>query len=69
MEDDSLVHRPSISHVDVPGSSLRGLSGHVKSNSYLYICCKCHDGPKLYTYQPKCVMCSHTVCSDCQYVK
>ncbi|KAE8352803.1 hypothetical protein BDV28DRAFT_120302 [Aspergillus coremiiformis] len=69
MEDDSLVHRPVMSYVDVPDRSLQGLSGQVKTNSYLYICCKCKDGPKLFTLQPQCVMCSHTVCTHCHYVK
>ncbi|KAK6831885.1 hypothetical protein RU639_002752 [Aspergillus parasiticus] len=69
MEDDSLVHRPSMSYVNVPDSSLHGLSGHVRTNGYLYICCNCQDGPKLYNIQPRCVMCQHVVCSDCQHVK
>ncbi|EIT81238.1 hypothetical protein F9C07_11719 [Aspergillus flavus] len=69
MEDDSLVHRPSMSYVNVPDSSLHGLSGRVRTNGYLYICCNCHDGPKLYNNQPRCVMCQHVVCSDCQHVK
>ncbi|KAE8156544.1 hypothetical protein BDV40DRAFT_280868 [Aspergillus tamarii] len=69
MEDDSMVQRPSMSYVNVPDSSLHGLSGHVRTNGYLYICCQCQDGPKLYTNQPQCVMCSHVVCSGCRPVK
>ncbi|KAF7622907.1 hypothetical protein AFLA_010226 [Aspergillus flavus NRRL3357] len=32
MEDDSLVHRPSMSYVNVPDSSLHGLSGRVRTH-------------------------------------
>ncbi|KAB8258367.1 hypothetical protein BDV32DRAFT_125994 [Aspergillus pseudonomiae] len=69
MDDDSLVHRPSMSYVNVLDNSLHGLSGHVRTNGYLYICCQCNDGPKLYSNQPRCVICQHTACSDCRPVK
>ncbi|KAF7592635.1 hypothetical protein BBP40_012657 [Aspergillus hancockii] len=75
MEYDSIVQRPSLFYATVPDSSLHGLSNqeasgtHIYGNSYLYICCQCNDGPKLYNNQPKCVMCQHTACPNCVHVK
>src|SRR5271156_2584330 len=31
----------------------------------LYTCCKCHDGPKVWEHQRRCVSCDHTACRDC----
>ncbi|KAE8378603.1 hypothetical protein BDV26DRAFT_188705 [Aspergillus bertholletiae] len=67
--EDSLVHRPSMSYVNMPDNSLIGFSGHIRTNGNLYICCKCSDGPKLYEIQPQCVICNHYVCQDCVHVK
>ncbi|KAJ5176657.1 uncharacterized protein N7482_002534 [Penicillium canariense] len=39
------------------------------SETYMYICCKCHDGPKVYNVQPQCVVCHHEACGECQQVK
>ncbi|CAI7626003.1 Zinc finger, RanBP2-type [Penicillium expansum] len=33
--------------------------------AYMYICCQCGDGPKLYNMQPTCYVCSHQACSNC----
>lgn len=37
--------------------------------AYLYICCKCGDGPKVWDVQPQCICCEHSACSSCTYVK
>jgi hypothetical protein len=47
--------------------SLPGVRSH--SDTYMYICCQCHDGPKIYNHQPKCISCEHNACSNCTYVK
>ncbi|KAF7718791.1 Uncharacterized protein PECH_005882 [Penicillium ucsense] len=39
------------------------------SQTYMWICCMCGDGPKVYNHQSKCVMCNHEACSSCQNVK
>lgn len=39
------------------------------SQTYMYICCKCQDGPKVYNVQPVCVVCNHEACYCCTYVK
>lgn len=39
------------------------------SQTYMYICCKCHDGPKVHNVQPVCVVCNHKACSYCTHVK
>ncbi|KAJ5461691.1 uncharacterized protein N7458_003243 [Penicillium daleae] len=39
------------------------------SQTYMYICCKCGDGPKVYNNQPRCVSCDHEACSRCEEVK
>lgn len=41
----------------------------VYSQTYMYVCCKCQDGPKVYNVQPQCVICHHEACSACIYVK
>ncbi|OQD67779.1 hypothetical protein PENPOL_c003G04356 [Penicillium polonicum] len=37
----------------------------MSSLSYLYICCGCGDGPKVYNLQPICITCSHQACANC----
>ncbi|CDM29310.1 hypothetical protein DTO013E5_5995 [Penicillium roqueforti] len=39
------------------------------SATYMYICCGCGDGPKVYNHQPQCVQCSHIACSECKRIK
>ncbi|KAL4736359.1 hypothetical protein BDV11DRAFT_194060 [Aspergillus similis] len=39
------------------------------SNSSLYICCKCNDGPKVFSHNVQCVMCHHYACDLCVHVK
>lgn len=39
------------------------------SQTYMYVCCQCRDGPKVYNVQPVCVVCNHKACSCCTYVK
>ncbi|KAJ5165211.1 uncharacterized protein N7500_007041 [Penicillium coprophilum] len=51
-----------ISPVSLPGT-------RYNSETYMYICCACNDGPKIYNHQPQCVSCSHMACSNCTYVK
>ncbi|KAB8227882.1 uncharacterized protein BDW43DRAFT_292747 [Aspergillus alliaceus] len=34
--------------------------------SCMYICCTCGNGPVAYHLQPRCSVCSHTVCANCQ---
>ncbi|KAK1138782.1 hypothetical protein N8T08_001783 [Aspergillus melleus] len=58
--------------IDRPTSNLAnyGIEGVKTYNqTYMYICCQCNDGPKIYNVQPRCVMCQHVVCSYCQHVK
>ncbi|KAJ6185788.1 hypothetical protein N7519_007089 [Penicillium mononematosum] len=56
--------------VDCTGISPASLPGtRHNMSTYMYICCACGDGPKIYNHQPQCVMCSHTACSSCNYVK
>jgi hypothetical protein len=50
----------------VPPASLAGTKSH---GTYMYICCQCNDGPKIYDHQPKCVVCNHTACGNCISVK
>ncbi|RAL06067.1 uncharacterized protein BO80DRAFT_420377 [Aspergillus ibericus CBS 121593] len=33
---------------------------------YLYYCCQCGDGPKLWENQPWCILCRHRACSGCK---
>ncbi|CEJ60202.1 hypothetical protein PMG11_08786 [Penicillium brasilianum] len=39
------------------------------TETYMYICCRCGDGPKVYNNQPRCVCCNHEACGDCEQVK
>ncbi|KAJ5463028.1 hypothetical protein N7475_007972 [Penicillium sp. IBT 31633x] len=54
-------------YTDTSPASLSGVRQH--SETYMYICCSCNDGPKIHNHQPKCVMCGHEACSNCVYVK
>ncbi|KAL1991774.1 hypothetical protein VTN49DRAFT_5082 [Thermomyces lanuginosus] len=36
-----------------------------RPTSDAYYCCKCNDGPKLYSVQPQCVQCGHQACAFC----
>ncbi|EKV12972.1 hypothetical protein PDIG_31990 [Penicillium digitatum PHI26] len=58
-----------LSRVDCTGISAASLPGTRYNAIYMYICCSCGDGPKVYNIQPRCVVCNHTVCSKCQEVK
>lgn len=42
---------------------------HMYSQTFIYICCRCGDGPKLWENQPSCVSCEHVACGNCTYVK
>ncbi|KAL4961804.1 uncharacterized protein BDV14DRAFT_179686 [Aspergillus stella-maris] len=50
-----------------------GLNGSHRPNYYssahMWVCCGCGDGPKLYSNQTVCVICSHSACSYCEGVK
>ncbi|KAJ5317505.1 hypothetical protein N7508_002013 [Penicillium antarcticum] len=52
---------------DMSSSSLAGARVH--GATYMYICCNCGDGPKIYNVQPKCIECDHVACSSCTNVK
>lgn len=52
-----------------PAASPFAGPAHMYSQAYIYICCKCGDGPKLWDNQPSCVSCEHVACGNCTYVK
>ncbi|KAJ5360487.1 hypothetical protein N7517_009678 [Penicillium concentricum] len=55
---------------DCTGISSASLPGtRYNSETYMYICCACNDGPKIYNHQPQCVNCEHMACGSCTYVK
>ncbi|KAJ5575931.1 hypothetical protein N7535_002857 [Penicillium sp. DV-2018c] len=58
---------PQIDCSRISHASLSGIRQH--SETYMYICCSCNDGPKIYNHQPQCVVCNHMVCKDCIHVK
>ncbi|KAL1981365.1 hypothetical protein VTN96DRAFT_2756 [Rasamsonia emersonii] len=33
--------------------------------TFMYYCCQCRDGPKVYNHQVVCVNCNHVVCDNC----
>ncbi|KAJ5906882.1 uncharacterized protein N7473_003798 [Penicillium subrubescens] len=39
------------------------------TQTYMYICCQCGDGPKVYNNQPRCIGCDHEACGSCTQVK
>ncbi|EPS34830.1 hypothetical protein PDE_09794 [Penicillium oxalicum 114-2] len=55
----------------IPDTSCQFFQGvaQCSTQTYMYICCKCGDGPKVYNHQPKCVICNHAACGSCQNVK
>ncbi|KAJ5146100.1 uncharacterized protein N7515_000664 [Penicillium bovifimosum] len=60
----------TLPRVDCSGISPVSLSGtRYNSETYMYICCECNDGPKIYNHQPQCVVCNHMACAGCTYVK
>lgn len=59
------LYRPSPA---VPTAPLGAPSQHY-SQTYMYICCNCQDGPKVYNVQPVCVVCDHAACGQCTNVK
>lgn len=55
---------------DCTGISSTSLPGtRQNSPTYMYICCACGDGPKIYNIQPRCVSCNHIACNNCEEVK
>jgi hypothetical protein len=50
-----------------PNSSHKAPSSSLKTS--LYTCCRCHDGPKVWEHQRRCVNCNHTACSSCRWAK
>ncbi|PLB45884.1 hypothetical protein P170DRAFT_254420 [Aspergillus steynii IBT 23096] len=71
----SSIPQPSLFGGDIhdrPTSNLASYStegARMHGSTFLYICCNCQDGPKTYNMQPRCVICNHVVCSNCQHVK
>ncbi|OJI79348.1 hypothetical protein ASPTUDRAFT_47947 [Aspergillus tubingensis CBS 134.48] len=66
--------RPSIRHLSWASSALRSTEQVVGVHDHLlpyltlptlYFCCQCGDGPKLWDRQPRCVICSHSICGYC----
>ncbi|KAL4904522.1 hypothetical protein BDW74DRAFT_154047 [Aspergillus multicolor] len=39
------------------------------SETDMYVCCNCGDGPKVYSHNPVCVQCHHHACSACAHIK
>ncbi|CAG7916919.1 unnamed protein product [Penicillium olsonii] len=58
---------PRADCTDISSTSLYGTRTH--GETYLYICCACNDGPKIYNHQPRCVECGHVSCDRCVHVK
>ncbi|KAL4896093.1 hypothetical protein BDV59DRAFT_199305 [Aspergillus ambiguus] len=75
MDEESAYHRPSMPYSTEPDHYFGGRSSRdvrvnkIYTQTYMYICCQCQDGPKVYNVQPQCVSCNHVVCSNCTYVK
>ncbi|KAJ5518198.1 hypothetical protein LT330_005900 [Penicillium expansum] len=51
----------------ISSASLPGTRQHAPT--YMYICCECGDGPKVFNVQPKCVVCNHAACGNCEEIK
>ena len=63
MNPSTLDYGLSLPHgagATVPGAKQHG-------TTYMYFCCKCNDGPKVYNVQPRCVICEHVSCDQCVY--
>ncbi|CAG8015454.1 unnamed protein product [Penicillium salamii] len=58
---------PRADCTSISSTPLGGVRTH--GETYMYICCSCHDGPKIYNHQPQCVECGHMSCGRCVYVK
>lgn len=58
---------PQPEYTGVSSGSLGGIRTH--GGTHMYVCCQCHDGPKIFEVQPQCVMCNHTACTNCVHVK
>lgn len=73
MPSSSVVDLPQIQPLlrQRPAAPALPFEGGAKiySQTYMYICCKCQDGPKVYDVQPQCVICHHEACSSCVHVK
>ncbi|RJE18259.1 hypothetical protein PHISCL_09405 [Aspergillus sclerotialis] len=65
--DDEPVFGSQTHGTTMAVSTLRGTK--VYQQNYLYICCQCNDGPKLYNVQPVCIVCEHKACKWCSQVK
>lgn len=63
----STTFSPGLSLSRDAGSPVHGVK--VYGATYMYFCCQCGDGPKVYNHQPQCVMCDHVVCSCCKPAK
>ncbi|KAJ5665501.1 uncharacterized protein N7477_007949 [Penicillium maclennaniae] len=46
-----------------------GTTTNYYTQTYMYICCHCNDGPKVYNVQPVCIVCNHQACGSCINVK
>jgi hypothetical protein len=62
----SLTASPSL-HLTASAGINRQRGGTVTcpSKTYIYICCQCNDGPKVYNHQVMCVNCDHLICDSC----
>lgn len=64
---------PQVRPLSGPGPAVLAspLGGGLKlyNQTYMYVCCNCNDGPKVYDVQPVCVICHHKACSGCTQVK
>ncbi|EAW12753.1 uncharacterized protein ACLA_011800 [Aspergillus clavatus NRRL 1] len=75
MVHEAGLQSPSLPYTGIPESYFNGRAGQaidmgkVYSNTYMYICCQCGDGPKVYNVQPQCIICQHIACSSCREVK
>ncbi|KAJ5134182.1 hypothetical protein N7448_000796 [Penicillium atrosanguineum] len=72
---------PAIPTPDLPGvrplyraapallATSLGATTNYYTETYMYICCNCNDGPKVFNVQPVCVVCNHVACDSCTNVK
>lgn len=77
----SFMKMPTIPTPDLPGIrplyrpgpaalvTPLGTTTSYYTQTFMYICCQCNDGPKVYNVQPVCVECNHAACSSCAHVK
>lgn len=70
LDTQTLPHMRPLPRPCLSPSALSFSGGaQVYSQTYMYICCQCNDGPKVYNVQPRCVTCQHDPCSDCVNIK